>query len=81
MINGILGQGKLLGLVIDRAQVEAIVRRPAHDPDARPGVILSEEDWQRRIALAVPASATTGHALEATKTVDMDKTKTVDMDN
>jgi hypothetical protein len=55
MIDGIMGQGKLLGLVIDRAQVEAIVRRPAPDPDARPGVILSEADWQRRIELKANA--------------------------
>jgi hypothetical protein len=48
MIAGIIGQAKLLGLIVDRVQVEALVRRPAPDPDARPGVILSEEAWQRR---------------------------------
>ena len=57
MVAAVMGQGKLLGLVIDKAQVEAIVRRPAPDPDARPGVILSEEVWQRRIAQKSGSSA------------------------
>ena len=49
MINGIMGQGKLLGLVFDKAQVEAIVRRPAPAPDVDRGVIMDEEDWQQRL--------------------------------
>ena len=40
---------KLHGLVIDKAQVEAIVRRPAPAPGIEAGVILSEEDWQQRL--------------------------------
>ena len=36
-ILGIIGQGKLLGLIIDKAPVEAIVRRPAPAPDVERG--------------------------------------------
>ena len=61
MIAGSMGQGKLFGFVIDRAQVEAVVRRPATTPISRPGVILSEEVWQRRIALAAPAATNGRH--------------------
>ena len=49
-VAAIVAQNKLYGLIIDKAQIEAVVRRPAPAPDIAPGVILSEDDWQRRLS-------------------------------
>ncbi len=49
-VAAIVAQNKLYGLIVDKAQVETIVRRPAPAPDVAPGVILSEDDWQRRLS-------------------------------
>ena len=47
-VAAIVAENKLCGLIIDKAQVETIVRRPAPSRgDA--GVIMSEEDWQRQL--------------------------------
>jgi len=49
-VAAIVAQNNLFGLIIDKAQVEAVIRRPAPAPDVAPGVILSDDDWQRRLA-------------------------------
>jgi phage terminase small subunit len=59
-VAAIVAENKLCGLIIDKAQVETIVRRPA--PDVDRGVIMSEDEWQQRIALASPVSTMTTNA-------------------
>lgn len=49
-VAAIVAQNKLYGLIIDKAQIDAVVRRPAPAPDLAPGVILSEDDWQARLS-------------------------------
>ena len=48
-VAAIVAESKLCGLIIDKAQVEAIVRRPSPAPGIETGVIMSEEDWQQRL--------------------------------
>ena len=59
-VAAVMGQAKLLGLVVDKAQIEAIVRRPAPAPGVDLGVILDEEAWQQRLLTNRPSG--NGHS-------------------
>lgn len=41
--TAVTGIAKLHGLVIDRQQIEAVIRKPSFDPNADP--MMSEADW------------------------------------
>ncbi|RWI88651.1 MAG: Terminase small subunit [Mesorhizobium sp.] len=45
-VAAVMGKAKLLGLIIDKAEIEATVRKPAREPadDKR----MSLEEWERR---------------------------------
>ena len=49
MVAAIVAQGKLLGLVIDKAQIETKAHRPAPEPDVAAGVLMSEDEWEQRL--------------------------------
>ena len=50
-VAAVMGQAKLLGLVVDKAQVEQIVvRKPVRDPNAP--ARLTHEEWERKYAPA-----------------------------
>ena len=47
-VAAVMGKAKLLGLIIDRAQVESTIRKPAREAtDKRQ---MSLEEWQKRFA-------------------------------
>lgn len=45
-VAAVMGKAKLLGLIVDKAEIEATVRKPAREPtdDKR----MSLEEWERR---------------------------------
>lgn len=49
MIAAIVAQAKLLGLVVDKSQIETTVHRPAPEPEVAAGVLMSEDEWERRL--------------------------------
>jgi phage terminase small subunit len=48
-VAAVMGAAKILGLVVDKQQIEAIVHRPAPGPDMEKGVILSETEWEQQM--------------------------------
>lgn len=49
MVAAIVAQGKLLGLVVDKAQIETKAHRPAPEPDVAAGVLMTEGEWEERL--------------------------------
>ena len=50
--TAVTGIAKLHGLVIDRQQIEAVIRKPSYDPNAEPA--MSEAEWFEQFG-SVPA--------------------------
>ena len=46
-----MGIAKVLGMIVDKPQIKAIVRLPAPAPGVDLGVKLSEEDWGQRLPI------------------------------
>jgi hypothetical protein len=45
-VQAVMGIGKLLGLIIDRQELRAEIRKPVADPDAPPE--MSIDDWTKK---------------------------------
>ena len=41
--QAVMGMGELHGLIVDRAQLEAVIRKPSESPDAPD--TMSEDEW------------------------------------
>jgi hypothetical protein len=44
-----MAAAKILGLIIDRQQIEAVLHRPAPGPGIEKGLILSEAEWEQQL--------------------------------
>lgn len=54
-VAAILGKAKLLGLIVDRAEIEGVMRRPLREPGEQK--TMSFEEWQQKFAPKPPEPA------------------------
>jgi hypothetical protein len=47
-VGAVLAKGKLLGLVVDRAEIDATIRKPSRVPTE--DKTMSMEEWQQKFA-------------------------------
>lgn len=49
-VGAVMGKAKLLGLIIEKAEVETVVRKPMREPTDKKS--MSVEEWQKKFAPA-----------------------------